>query len=52
MRITSEVNDVFDAKMKMAARLAENQNLIEQLQLKLNQVDKRKHKLQQVCKNV
>merc|ERR1719341_754577 len=35
------------SKMKMAARLSENQNLIEQLQLKLNQVDKRKHKLQQ-----
>ena len=36
------------AKMKMAARLSENQNLIEQLTLKLNQLGKRKHKLQQV----
>ena len=43
-----KIEEMEMSKMKMAARLAENQNLIEQLQLKLNQVDKRKHKLQQV----
>ena len=43
-----KIEEMEMAKMKMAARLSENQNMIEQLQLKLNQVDKRKHKLQQV----
>ena len=43
-----KIEEMEMSKMKMAARLSENQNMIEQLQLKLNQVDKRKHKLQQV----
>ena len=43
-----KIEEMEMSKMKMAARLAENQNLLEQLQLKLNQVEKRKHKLQQV----
>ena len=43
-----KIEEMEMAKMKMAARLSENQATVEQLQLKLAQVDKRKVKLQQV----
>jgi len=43
----AKVEEMEMSKVKMAARLNENQNLIEQLSLKMSQVDKRKHKLQQ-----
>ena len=43
----AKVEELEMAKMKMAARLSENQNLIEQLTLKMSQVEKRKVKLQQ-----
>ena len=43
-----KIEEMEMAKMKMAARLSENQGTVEQLQLKLAQVDKRKLKVQQV----
>ena len=43
-----KIEEMEMAKMKMAARLSENQATVEQLQLKLAQVDKRKLKMQQV----
>jgi len=42
-----KIEEMEMAKMKMAARLSENQGTVEQLQLKLAQVDKRKLKVQQ-----